>query len=237
MKLSVITPVYKGGERFGPDFRKKYDYLRKTFNVSFEMVYVLDGEEGNNAIDIEKIVEAQKLTNVRIIKRAQNRGKGFSVREGFEHANGKYLCFIDFDPEVPVEYIGKMYRYLARKDGGLCIGNRFSKDSNYEVSCFRKTLSRGFLLYNKLLFGLKFPDSQAGLKMIKRKSYDLIKDNLEADRFAFDIEFILMALKHGVKVASIPIDYIRDENVSTINLKTPINMAIESIVIWKKIKG
>ncbi len=231
MLISVITPVYKGEKLLVQDFTKKYKYLQSRFGEgNFEMIYVFDGALQNNP---KKLLDL-KNKSLRVVFRAENKGKGFSVKEGFSLAKGKFLCFIDFDPEVPVKFIGDMYDALINSNADFCIGNRFDKKSIYKTDLVRKSLSRGYLAFNKMLFGSKFPDSQAGIKMIRKDGYDKIKKDLTVDGFAFDIELIESALHRGLKLVTIPIEYIREDNISTIKPITPINMAKESVKIWKK---
>lgn len=237
MLISVITPVYKGGDNLLTDFIKKYAYLQSEWSQDeFELIFVLDGSVDNNPAQIAKHIKDNNLKNAKYIAREQNFGKGYSVREGFSNASGQYLCFIDFDPEVPLKYIALMYQKLRDSDDGLCTGDRFDKQSVYKVDFLRKLLSRGFWNLNKILFGIHFPDSQAGLKMIKRDVYDKVKEELNVNGFAFDIELIRAVQRAGYGISNIPIEYVRDGNISTIKVITPIKMALESIRIWKKEK-
>lgn len=240
MLLSVITPVYKGEKGIYDDFIKKYNYIQsKLKSDDFELIFVFDGKLENDSTVLEKYILENNIKNVQLIRREINKGKGYSVREGFAKANGDYFCFIDFNPEVDIHFVIDGLNELVAQKKDFLICNRFSKKSKYKVSIHRKLASFGFYIFNKFLFSLKkidFPDTQGGFKIIRKEVYKKVESNLTIERFAFDVELVAFLLKESFKPVLFPISYIREKgNKSSVKIKDIFIMANDSIKIWQRI--
>lgn len=49
---------------------------------------------------------------MRVLQNGRNRGKGFSVRQGFLHARGTYLLFSDADLSTSIEEVENLLAAL-----------------------------------------------------------------------------------------------------------------------------
>ena len=239
IKLSIVTPVYKGKEKHIKDFNEKYSIVSKYLQPEeFEMIYVFDGSLLNSPLELQKYIQDNNIQNTKLIIRENNMGKGYSVREGLGQANGEYISFIDFEPEVSIDTFMKMFKELERTGMDYAIGNRFIKGSHYETTFVRKIVSICNQIINKIFFGINFPDSQAGAKIFRATSYNSIKGLLKEDRYALDIEIILYLQKFKFTCLQYPIEYLRkDEEFTTVNLYS-VSMGIFTSILklWWRIK-
>ncbi|MBK7920469.1 MAG: glycosyltransferase [Chloroflexi bacterium] len=123
--LSVIIPAYTEEKRIGKTLAAVYDYLRaQTF--SWELLIVLDGPTDNTPAIVADF--AQGKTGIRWIDRRQNRGKGYSVRQGMLAARGKIRLFTDADNSTDMKHFDRM-KPLFDAGANVVIASRDAKDA------------------------------------------------------------------------------------------------------------
>lgn len=220
--ISVIVPVYKA-EKF---IAKNLNSMKKEFNklgIPFEIIAVIDGIVDNS------LKEAKKVKGIKIISYKKNKGKGFALKHGFEHAEGDYVTFVDCDMDINPKQLTNFLPYMATAD--VVIGSKRHPFSKLEYPLVRHILSRGFQLYTWLLLGLNLKDTQTGLKLIKKDVLDIIMPLLLVKQYAFDVELCFLAVKHGFRVVEAPINIEYKFTGSGINTSTIIGMALDVLAI------
>ena len=87
------------------------------------------------------------------------------------------------------------------------------------------------MLFLNYMFKITLRDTQTGLKIMKKKSTSFIYSQLTIDRYAFDVEFLNLAVKSKLNILEIPITI----NMSSvdINLLSIINVVIDLIRIYR----
>ena len=185
-ELSIIIPAYQKGEWIINTIESLLKYFPHA-----EIIIINDGSKD----DTKKI---RKIFGERIIylENKINRGKGYSLREGFSKAQGEYLIFTDADLPFSVKYIDKVFQEL-KKQNSIVIATR----SKFYNDRFYKKLIRPFLcLMLRILFGFKYHDTQCGLKgFTKEKGKKLFSLSI-INGFAIDIEILYLARKLGYLV-------------------------------------
>ena len=103
---SIIIPAYNEGERIGDTLDRILRYSdSRAWKV--EVLVVNDGSR-DNTVEIARHY-ANHNPCLRIIENPGNRGKGFSVRNGMLHAQGKILLFTDADLSSPIQEADKLF--------------------------------------------------------------------------------------------------------------------------------
>jgi dolichyl-phosphate beta-glucosyltransferase len=119
--LSIIIPAYKEEERIHLILEAITRYQkRKDFRI--EVIVVVDGSPDQTAEKARAF--SNQIPALEIIDRKENRGKGYSVKEGMLKAEGKYLLFADADNSTPVEQVDKLLDQIERYE--VVIGSRYS---------------------------------------------------------------------------------------------------------------
>lgn len=174
VKISVIAPIYNG-ERFIESCIE--NILNQTL-CDIELILVNDGSV-DNTLDICNCY-AKKDKRI-IVLNQENQGVSMARNNGIDISNGEYICFIDCDDKIDIDYLEKLYLLAKNKDIELvccdieCIkedGAYISNRSNVDGYCtnlealeelfkFRNLnwgpcgkLFRSSLIKNKI----KFPD-------------------------------------------------------------------------------
>jgi len=122
--LSVVIPAYNEGGRKGKELRKNLTdiarYLDKK-NVSYELVAVSDGSR-DNTVDVFREFKGM-IRNLVIVDRKVNRGKWYSVREGYMKAKGDYRLLTDADGATNISNLEDFWP-LMKKGEDVIIGSR-----------------------------------------------------------------------------------------------------------------
>jgi dolichyl-phosphate beta-glucosyltransferase len=99
MYLSVVIPAYNEEQRIGNTLPVIHAYLQQQ-SYPAEIIVVDDGSQ-DATTSIVRAYDGWGLP-ISVLQNGQNRGKGFSVRQGFLQARGEYLLFCDADLSTPI---------------------------------------------------------------------------------------------------------------------------------------
>ena len=201
--LSLIIPAYNEASRMLPPLSSAISFLESHFD-SWEIIYSNDGSSDKTA---ELVLEVQKKRpSVRLVDNPVNLGKGAAVRAGFEAAKGDIVMFSDADFSSPPEETLKL---LAAIDEGfdLAIGSRGLEDSQIEIrqSWPRETMGKIFNLILRAILPIPFRDTQCGFKMFRKEAAQMISRRMRVRGFAFDVEMLMIAQKHNLKIKEVPV--------------------------------
>lgn len=138
----------------------------------------------------------------------QNRGKGHAIRAGWATApQAAWLAFVDADGATPAAEVAALIAQAqATQQPAVFMGVRTAA-TNKSVTRFwhRRIGSRVFNRWVRLCLGLKFTDTQCGLKIIPRAFY--ASSVWREAGFAFDLELLLRACATGLPVIARPISW------------------------------
>jgi dolichyl-phosphate beta-glucosyltransferase len=147
--LSVVVPAYNEAPRIVPTLSRLAEYLGDAFG-SYEIIVVDDGSTDDTSAVVQNL--GRRLAGIRLIRYAQNRGKGYAVRTGCLASKGNILLISDADLSTPIEEIEKLLPFI---DAGfdVVIGSRGLPGSEIEVRqpWHREKMGKTFNLLVKLL--------------------------------------------------------------------------------------
>ena len=139
--LSVIVPAYNEEDRIRKTLKRFHEYLY-TQPFSYEILIVNDGSRDRTA-QIAEHMRAE-ISNMSVIDRKENRGKGFSVKEGMLKASGKIKLFADADNATDISHFEKM-RPFFDKGYDVVIASRDKKDAPGSMKAVSKPGYKIFL--------------------------------------------------------------------------------------------
>lgn len=144
---------------------------------------------------------------IRLIRLAQNRGKGAAVKIGMLAAGGSARIYTDIDLPYGSRTIPVMAEYLLGGTFHLVIGDRRLPGSNYRENLgpIRRVLSALSTKFIGTLVTGGFFDTQCGLKGVRGDVVELLFPMLHINRFAFDVELVYLALRHNCDIKRIPV--------------------------------
>jgi dolichyl-phosphate beta-glucosyltransferase len=206
---SIIVPAYNEAQRLGESLAKMLDYIRQS-NWSAEIIVVNDGSTDNTADVVGEF--ARRSPIVRLIENPENRGKGYSVRNGIMNASGQVLLFTDADLSSPIEEAPKLFAPIESGRADVAIGSRYL-DRDLQTGkqpAYRRVLGRAFNTALRLILGLSYRDTQCGFKAFSRKAALMIFPNMKIERWGFDPEILFLAERYGLRVVEVGVAWAHD---------------------------
>lgn len=221
LELSVVVPAFNEEQRLPKTLQSIRAYL-KSRSLRAEVLVIDDGSTDATA----KVVElSQKcFPELQLISNSQNRGKGFSVRQGMLEARGEIALFTDADLSAPIEEADKLLAALREREYDGAIGSRALDRRLIEVhqSIFRE---RAGILFNRMvrwLTGLPFEDTQCGFKAFRREKARVLFEQQRTEGFGFDPEILFLAQIAGLRIVEVPVRWAH-------NPATKVNLPRDSV--------
>lgn len=243
--LSVVVPAYNEERRLPQTLEIIDSYLAQQPYAS-EFIIVDDGSSDNTASVVEKFSATHP--RVRLI-RNDHRGKGYAVRTGVLAARGHIVLFSDADLSTPIEEVAELLPWFER-GYGVVIGSREGAGAKrIKEPVYRHVMGRVFNLIVRLLTVRGINDTQCGFKAFRddvaREVFSRMKlYGANAKRVTgsmvtgFDVEVLFIAMKAGVKIKEIPVEW-RYGNESKVSpLKDSYRLFRDTVLVrWNDWRG
>lgn len=198
--LSFVVPTYNEEDSI-EDTLVTLDEVVQNTKLSYEIIVVNDGSIDKTLP--KAITYASRNGHVKIVSYSSNEGKGYAIKEGFTKANGEVVVFTDSDMDIDLESVST---YIdALRTGDIVIASKWHPQSVVEMPLVRRLLSHGFNVLVRLLTGVPWRDTQAGLKAIRKSALLDVFQRLAVKRYAFDVELLAVANLYGLKVVEMPV--------------------------------
>ena len=201
--LSLVVPAYNEEKRLPVSLARIAEWLgSRVPGLSAEVLVVDDGSSDRTAAVAEKTAAGLGL-DFRVIRLPENRGKGAAVRAGVLEARGAHVLVTDADLSTPIEEVDKLLAAAAP----VAIGSR-GVDATLvkeRQSLFRVASGRLFNLLVRLLAVSGIQDTQCGFKLFRADAAREVFSRATVDRFAFDVEALLLARRLGYGIAEVPV--------------------------------
>ncbi len=180
--LSLVIPAYGAGDLLGRILAHVPELSAVATRCGFELVETIVVDDGSQP-PIEDVA-SDSVPPVRLLRNAENRGKGYSVRRGALEAKGDWVLMSDVDESVPLTEFAVLAPLADRAI--VCGSRRCGKDAR---PFHRRALSA---LFNALT-GTGLKDTQCGFKLFNMVLMRSIFESQRTERFAFDVELIRKA--------------------------------------------
>jgi glycosyltransferase involved in cell wall biosynthesis len=218
VELSLILPVYNG-EAFIDKNLASLKVILDEHGLDYEIVVVSDGSK-DQTLQKMQTVNGDRIKHIHY---HDNRGKGYAIRHGFSHSEGKLVGFIDSDFDIYPKSIIRAYETITSENADVVVGSKLHPESEVYYPLYRRFFSSCYRQLNRILFDLKIRDTQVGMKVYRREVLEKVVPLAQKNRFAFDIEMLALAEHYGYdKILECPI-------------KLDFNLYKGSHINWKQI--
>ncbi len=193
--ISVIAPAHNEAENIERFVQRTAEALQKH-SLSGEILIIDDGSTDRTLKILEDL--RTRFSSLKLISNSKRRGITYSLRRGFEEAEGDIFMFFCSDLESdPLEDIPKLLRPI--KEGyDIAAGWRANKKENK----IKIISSKIFNWLARLLFGINVHDL-GWVKAIRREVIDDI-DPLRADWHRF---LLVFAADRGYTIKEVPLNF------------------------------
>ncbi len=228
--LSLIIPAYKQERTIVENIVHIQDALA-AIRYDHEIIVVVDGKVDQT---VEKLKKAQ-LSKVKIVSYTENQGKSYAIRVGMHEAIGDYVMFMDSGLEIDPNGISMLLEHMEWYEADIIVGSKRHPASLISYSLSRKILSYGYYYFVKLLFGVNVRDTQAGIKIYKKKVLEKVLPRLIEKKFAGDLEILVVAKQLGynrIFEAPIKLDYHLSDLTSAATWQSIQNIFMDTLGIF-----
>jgi dolichyl-phosphate beta-glucosyltransferase len=204
--ISVILPAYNEARRLPPSLERIFVYMHSR-GEDYEVIVVDDGSSDGTGEAVE--ARFRQRSQFQVLSYGANRGKGYAVRHGLEHASGDWVLFSDADLSTPIEEVAKMLPLMGQ-GFDIVIGSRAHMDAEIRERqpLFRELSGKLFNLIVRLVVLGRFHDTQCGFKVFRRESVLPLLPHLRIDGFAFDVEILALAQSSGLRIGEVPVVWV-----------------------------
>lgn len=201
--ISVVIPAYNEAERLGSTLERTVDYLSRR-GLSYEVLVVDDGSRDRTI----QVAEGFADRGVRVIRHEKNRGKGAAIKTGVLASLGADVLLSDADASTPIQELERLERKLP--DAPVVLGSRAvaGADIRQHQPFYREVMGKTFNLIIRLAGVHGVNDTQCGFKLLKGEVAREIGAKLTIDGFAYDVELVWLARRHGYRVVEVGVIWV-----------------------------
>ena len=234
MKISLVIPMYNESAIIENAIQTFSSYMDKRFQ-DWELIFVDDGSADGCGDAVA--VAHEKDERICLCRYTPNRGKGHAVRTGVLAATGEIILFTDCDHAYGEEAVGRLADAVAEPGVDIVVGSRnLSKDGYDGYTFLRKLASKTYIRIIAMAAGFRLTDSQCGIKGFRADIAKKIFSHCEVDRFAFDLEVIMIATKLGASIGEMPVKIINHRESTVHILSDSVKMLRDVYRMKKRIK-
>jgi dolichyl-phosphate beta-glucosyltransferase len=234
--ISLIFPVFNEQQRIKSSLNKIKKFIDSSKLQYIEIIFIDDGSTDKTCLIIKNFfVKILKKKNVKLIllKNNRNYGKGYSLKKGVAYSNAKWVLTLDIDLSVNINQFQKWSlnnSSLSKQSYYIYLGSRNHPNSKVTSSYFRYSLGYVFKFLVFVLFQLTYQDTQCGYKLYKKETAKKLFSKLRDNRFAHDIEIILIANLMKISIKEMPVKWIHKKG-------SKLNIFIDIFVMfWDLLK-
>ncbi len=205
------------------------------------MIIVVE-KSSDRTLEIARELAAQQADSAscfEVVGNPDQRGKGHAVRTGMLRACGEHVFYMDADLSVPLQEVHGFLRYFEENPAvGVLVGNRQHAKARITKaqSWVRRTMGQTFnrILGAMALSGLR--DTQCGFKAFRQEAAQAIFTRQKLDRFAFDVEVLILAERLGYQVADLPVEWINSTESKVRIVRDSVQMLADTVRIRRLVE-
>jgi len=202
--LSVIVPVYNEEDTIYRVLSRVAESKMPVY-MSCEFIIVNDGSSDSTDKQIQMFIRQYQPRGTYIVLE-NNKGKGFALRKGIEHAQGDYIVFQDGDLEYDPEDIGLLVYEAFCNYHDIVYGSRFLDDRRYTAAyAGHKFINKLITRFSNWWSGFKLTDVETCYKLFK--SSVLKGLHLRENGFGIETEITAKAIRNGYSIFEVPVAY------------------------------
>jgi dolichyl-phosphate beta-glucosyltransferase len=205
VRATLVLPAYNESARIENCLREAAAWVRSRPGGHDWDVLVVDDGSADGTPERARDVASGLGMPLDVLSYAPNRGKGAAIRAGVLASTGDPVLVSDVDLSTPLSEFDKL---AARLPGApVVIGSRALQEELVRRKQARHRVLLG-RAGNQLIQLLAVPgirDTQCGFKLFRGDAARDLFREARVDRFAWDVEILYLARKHGLAIAEVPV--------------------------------
>lgn len=224
--VSLVVPAFNESDRLDAGIARLWEAVRiGAVDIdSTEVLVVDDASVDGTARRAQELLG--DAPHCRVLTLRHHAGKGACVRAGVRHARAAKVAFIDADMAILPTQLPTLLGALDAAD--LAIGARSLDESSVDAkSGLRDAGAKAFNVFVKLVTPVRLDDTQCGFKAFHTPVARLLFHFSLIDRFAFDVEILSVARLLDLRIAEVPVHWLRVRGSSIKALRDPLHMVLD----------
>ena len=206
--LVCLIPAYK------PDTEGLVGFTNKILNECADVIPVV--VDDGSGVQYDPVFLALD-SRVKLIRYAQNRGKGHAIKEGLAYVlekmpNATGAITADADGQHKLEDVIAVKNELDAHPDALILGERSFEGNVPLRSRIGNLLTRNVFA---IASGVKITDTQTGLRAFSCDKFARLLD-IKGERYEYEMNMLLYIAREGTPIREVPIEtiYINDNSAS-----------------------
>ncbi|MEK6908510.1 MAG: glycosyltransferase [Nanoarchaeota archaeon] len=226
-KIGIVIPAYNEEKRIQRKLEEYSPYFLKKSKVEknqYSILVVINNTKDKTEEIVKNFIK--KPNNVAYISLKKG-GKGYAVTEGFKYFISKKFDMAGFVDSDLATSPDAFYDLVNNIDGysGI-IGNRWSIESKIDKkqNIIRRFASRIYNFMVRIMFFMKYNDTQCGAKLFKVNELKKIVNKIFITQWAFDINILYLCKLNGLRILEFPTAWADDGNTTVDTIRASIKM-------------
>lgn len=196
-KLTIVIPVFNEQQTVAEILRRV-----RAVPIPKEIIVVDDCSTDDTRAVLEQLGDWSEL---RVIHKPQNAGKGAALRTGFAAATGDVVVVQDADLEYDPNDLSALLEPILRGEADVVYGSRYLHEQPQDPSLLHRLGNQVLTWASNLFTGLRLTDMETCYKMIPRPLLQSLE--IQQNRFGFEPEVTAKLARRGVRIKELPIRY------------------------------
>lgn len=197
-RLSFVVPVFNESSHLEEWCEGFFQF---DFGVPTEVIFVDDASTDDSYRILEGYADRD---NVRLMRHAENAGKGSALRTGIAEATGEFVIIQDADFEYKLADVPRVIAPLYAGEADVVYGSRFKNPTNVHRTA-HYAVNRFLTLFSNVMSGLYVTDMETCYKAFRREIIQGI--DIQSPRFGFEPEITAKIASLKLRVQEVPISY------------------------------
>jgi len=211
--ISVVVPAFNEEHRLPSSLEKIAAHFAAAPPPSGWELIVVDDGSSDATTRAAREASGRLGLPLKLFRHETNRGKGAAVRTGALSATGDRVLVTDADLSTPIGELAKLERAL---DGGasIAIGSRALEPAlvRERQPLYRVAMGKLFNVCVRMLCVGGIRDTQCGFKLFTWTASRDIFSRAKVDRFAWDVEALLLARRLGHRIDEVAVLWFNAED-------------------------
>lgn len=201
-----------------------------------EVIVVDDGSSDGTGAVLAEAAERDPLLRS-LTAPPGRRGKGHAVVHGIRQASGDLVLLADVDLSAPLSETHKLTAVLNR-GADVAVGSRALDGADVDGTPLpRELMGRTFNAFVRAATALDLRDTQCPLKLLDTGLARTLTERQIATGFAFDVELLLRARRHGARIVEVPIAFHHDRDSRVRPVASSAAMAWDVLRLAFRLRG
>lgn len=201
ISVSLVIPLYNNEKTLEKNLVKCYEIFSSSIK-RFEILICNDTSTDGSEKLLKKL--SGKFHSIKYYNHEKNQGAAGTIIDLYGRAKFDYIALFSLDGEWNPEDIYRLINYIYLNKLDIVIGKR-NKET---YTNYRKTVSFLYNLLPKILFGIETIDA-GSIKVFRKEIFQ--NEIIRSQSLFFEAEMIILAMRHGKKISSLPVTYTREK--------------------------